>query len=264
MWLCLLSLKVFWNTSCKVTRSTYRNEVNKTMYYFTGIIWHSNGSTEVIPVHSGDTESSMFDVKPFVRKHFNVGNHFINVDCLEQQYLHLEQIPFRGYSYPIVEMILGQNMFCVPPPLEYFETDWKFFPIGVRIPLGWVLCGPLLRLRDYFLHASKLLHRLRRTSIWRIKFEVGTTWNRLVHINKLIPILPPKLEVRRFRETQSIHDGCWYHVGMFWADDRSSLPNNYFSALMQLKSLERRLDKNPELKSSWAKIITRLGQRLYR
>ena len=51
------------------------------------------------------------------------------------------------------------------------------------------------------------------------------------------------------------HDGCRNQVGMLWADDESSLPNNYFSALVQLKSLERRLEKTPDLKASYAQII---------
>ena len=40
---------------------------------------------KLIPLHSGDTECSTFDVKPFVRKHFSVGNDFINVDGLKQR-----------------------------------------------------------------------------------------------------------------------------------------------------------------------------------
>ena len=42
---------------------------------------------------------------------------------------------------------------------------------------------------------------------------------------------------------------------MLWADDDSSLPNNYFSALVQLKSLERRLEKSPERKASYSQTI---------
>ena len=51
------------------------------------------------------------------------------------------------------------------------------------------------------------------------------------------------------------HDGCRYQVGMLWAEDGSSLPNNYFSALVQLKSLERRFSKDPELKQHYGKTI---------
>ena len=43
---------------------------------------------------------------------------------------------------------------------------------------------------------------------------------------------------------------------MLWADDRSNLPNDYFSALVQLKSLERLLDEKSELKNSYAQTIT--------
>ena len=42
---------------------------------------------------------------------------------------------------------------------------------------------------------------------------------------------------------------------MLWTEADSSLPNNYFSALVQLKSLERRLDRDPELKQLYAKTI---------
>ena len=51
------------------------------------------------------------------------------------------------------------------------------------------------------------------------------------------------------------HDGCRYQVGKLGADDEISLPINNFSALVQLKSLERRLEKTPELKASYAQTI---------
>ena len=51
------------------------------------------------------------------------------------------------------------------------------------------------------------------------------------------------------------HDGCRYPVGMIWADGRNSLRNNCFSALVQLKSLERRLGKYPNLKEQYSTTI---------
>ena len=42
---------------------------------------------------------------------------------------------------------------------------------------------------------------------------------------------------------------------MFWTDDESKLPNNYFPTLVQLKSLERRLGEDPELKQHYSKTI---------
>ena len=40
-------------------------------------------------------------------------------------------------------MILGQDVFHSIRPLEYFESDRRDTPIAVRLPLGWVLSGPL-------------------------------------------------------------------------------------------------------------------------
>ena len=42
---------------------------------------------------------------------------------------------------------------------------------------------------------------------------------------------------------------------MLWVDEESTLPNNYFSALVQMKSLERRFGKDPQLKESYSKTI---------
>ena len=42
---------------------------------------------------------------------------------------------------------------------------------------------------------------------------------------------------------------------MLWADDNVELPNNYFSSLVQLKSLSKRLSRNTSLKENYAKTI---------
>ena len=101
-------------------------------------------------VHSGDTECLTFNVKPYVRKHRIVVNDFIDVDRLKQQYPRLEPIPLKEYSYANVEIILGQDMFRVILPLEYFETDRKSTPIAVRLPLGGVSVGPLHSTSELF------------------------------------------------------------------------------------------------------------------
>ena len=56
-------------------------------------------------------------------------------------------------------------------------------------------------------------------------------------------------------EASTIHDGDRYAVGMLWAEDHTQLPHNYYSDLAQLKSLEKRLDKDTNLRASYAKNI---------
>ena len=42
---------------------------------------------------------------------------------------------------------------------------------------------------------------------------------------------------------------------MLWSDDNIVLPNNYYTSVVQLKSLEKRLDKDTELKAQYTKTI---------
>ena len=53
----------------------------------------------------------------------------------------------------------------------------------------------------------------------------------------------------------TVHNGKRYNGGMLWAEDNIELPNNYFSALVQLKSLEKRLTKDKTLREKYSNTI---------
>ena len=57
-------------------------------------------------------------------------------------------------------------------------------------------------------------------------------------------------------ESTTFCDDVRYHVGMLWADSHSTLPNNYYASLAQLKSLEKCLKNDPSLNERYAKTIT--------
>ena len=54
------------------------------------------------------------------------------------------------------------------------------------------------------------------------------------------------------------HDGERYIVPILWNDKESTLPNNYFPSLNQLKSLEKRLDKDPSLRENTPKHLEKI------
>ena len=56
-------------------------------------------------------------------------------------------------------------------------------------------------------------------------------------------------------EITTFHNGQRYDVGMLWADDNIQLPNNYFSSLVQLKSLGKRLSRDTRLNENYANTI---------
>ena len=97
---------------------------------------------KLTPVHSGGS-CSPFTIKPYVRDNLSVGTDTIDVDRMKTKYPYLEPVPLHKYSYADVDMILGQDVFHFIRPLEYFDSDCKNAPVAVRLPLGWVLSGPL-------------------------------------------------------------------------------------------------------------------------
>ena len=58
-------------------------------------------------------------------------------------------------------------------------------------------------------------------------------------------------------ESSTYHDGERYWVGRLWTDDSSSLLKNYYSALAQFKTIEKRLEKDSGLKSKYTEIKMR-------
>ena len=56
-------------------------------------------------------------------------------------------------------------------------------------------------------------------------------------------------------EATTNHDRSRYQVGMLWLEDENTLPNNYSSSLVQLKSLKRRLGKDVKLKERYNQTI---------
>ena len=84
-----------------------------------------------------------FIVSPYVKEDLNVGADVINFEALQETYPYLAVSDPLKYCYGNIEMILGQDVYHAIRPLEYFAADKKCSPVAVRLPIGWVLSGPL-------------------------------------------------------------------------------------------------------------------------
>ena len=56
-------------------------------------------------------------------------------------------------------------------------------------------------------------------------------------------------------ENTTVHYGKRYDVGVLWAEDNIELPKNYFSALVQIKSSEKRLTNDQTLREKYSNTI---------
>ena len=225
-----------------------------------GINCHQVVNTQMVelkltPVHSGGSCSS-FAIKPYVRDDLQVGTDVIDVESLKTMYPHLEPIPLKKYSYADVDMILGQDVFHFIRPLEYFDSDRKNTLVAVRLSLGWVLSGPLPSTSGLFSTCFKAVTTNKDADSELA--EQLRSWYDIESYGAFKQVdsrSAADARAEKILEATTYHDGSRYQVGMLWAEDESNLPNNYFSAIVQLKSLERRLGKDAELKERYTQTI---------
>ena len=93
------------------------------------------------PIAENTCES--FQVSPYIRENLNIGSDIVDVPHLQETYPYLSVLDPVRYSYSNIEMILGQDVYHAIRPIEYFESESKCAPVAVRLPIGWVLSGPL-------------------------------------------------------------------------------------------------------------------------
>ena len=98
---------------------------------------------ELIVTPRDSQASETFKVSPDVKEDLNVGADVNNIIALQETYPHLAVLEPVTNCYGNIEMILGRVMCHAIRPLEYFASDEKSSPFAVRLPIGWVLSGPL-------------------------------------------------------------------------------------------------------------------------
>ena len=200
-----------------------------------------------------DQDFEAFTVRPYVRETLNVGSDIIDVKSMQETYPHLAVLNPVRYSYGEIEMILGQDVYHAIRPLEYFSADEKCSPFAVRLPIGWVLSGPLPS-------SSSLVSTCFKANIEQ-DFELACqvkSWYDMESYGPFKQVDPRSAADARAQEileTTTFHNGQRYDVGMLWAEDNIQLPNNYFSSLVQLKSLEKRLSRDTSLEENYANTI---------
>ena len=150
-------------------------------------------------------------------------------------------------------MILGQDVYHATRPLEYFSADEKRSPVAVRLPIGWVLSCPLPS-------SSRLTSTCVKVNTEHDK-ELASQVKSYYDIesfgaNKQVdPRSAADARAHEILENTTVHDGLRNNVGMLWAADNTKLPNNCFSSLVQLKSLEKRLAKDEDLREKYSSTI---------
>ena len=150
-------------------------------------------------------------------------------------------------------MILEQDVYHGIRSLEHFSADEKHSPNAVRLPIGWVLRAQLpsssyLTSTRFKVNIEQHNELASRVKLWYDIESFGAN-------NQVESRSAADARAHEILEGTTIHNGLRYDVGILWAADNVKLRNNYFSSLVQLKSLEKRLAKDEDLREKYTSTI---------
>ena len=157
-----------------------------------------------------------------------------------------------------VGIILGQDAYELQRPLDY-NIGTRSEPFAVLTELGWVVSGPMTGKR------RQNVRHFAFTEDAKVAENIQTWWDIETYASKInvVSHSKKKLQAQKTLESTTKFTGERYEVGMLWSEPEPSLPNNYSSALGQLYSLERRFQRDPNLKSLYQQSIdTDVGKRI--
>ena len=206
----------------------------------------------VTAAHPSDMQPSSHEVYAYTKTNLSIGKDSYNVTTLKKTYQQLKPLPNVVVNYQDVVLLLGQDAYECIQPLEY-RAGQPNQSIAVRTALGLVLSGPVTN------------QALKECSTFKaVTTEDQHLANQVQHWWELESYGSSKIGdsqsledqyVLKILEATTYHNGSRYVVGKLWSSEASSLPNSYYYALAQLRSLEKRFDRDPALKERYASTI---------
>ena len=119
--------------------------------------------------------------------------------------------------------------------------------------LGWMLSGPLPQQKIAKLATESLV----AAEVDPLADQVKIWWSMESYASNCSASGRSKEDDKALEMLNATtkFDGERNEVGLLWKNAKSHLPNNYSSAVSQLKSLERRLEKDENLKQRYKETI---------
>ena len=85
----------------------------------------------------------VFSLCAYVKDNIQIGSELINFTDLQNKYPQLAPIKPTQYTYEDIEVIIGQDYYHAVRPIEFILGDDQNSPCSVRLPICWVISGPL-------------------------------------------------------------------------------------------------------------------------
>ena len=210
-----------------------------------GIHGTSDISSKRLRVRVGDQDGKFReDVLTSSHPNVNPGIRTYNLMKLKETYPHLSVLKDSKINLNDVKVILDQDWYHLHRATDY-RTCGNAKPWAVRTKLGWMLSGPLPQEETAKLATESSV----AADVDPLADEVS-----MESYASNCSVSGRSKEDERALEmlkTTTKFDGERYEVEPLWKDAKPHWPNNYNSAVSQLKSLEHRLKKDENLKQRY-------------
>ena len=214
----------------------------------------SDLKTQIVTAKVGSSEAETAGETATFCSHpnLNVGEKDYDLRKLKEEYQYLSDLPNNKVSMTDVKVIFGQDAYHLIRPLEYISGE-RNQPWAVTTALGWTISGALPKKETSNISVSCNLS----VAPDPLANQMKKWWDMATYASVCDVSGRSKEEKRALSilERTTKHNGERYEVGLMWADDNPDLPNNFYSAYQQFLSMEKRLEKDLELKEAYKATI---------
>ena len=205
-----------------------------------------------IAVSAHEKSGPLTTLQFHVHEKLKLGDQIEDLQGLKDRYPHLKKLPNHSYNLREVQKILGQDCYDIHHLLEFKKSDNKTSPWEMKSKIGWALSVslPAKQAATLATTATSIAHD-------KIANQLSKWWDIESYASNCDVTGNSKEEQRAIKTLKQTarFTGEGYEVGLLWREDEVKLPNNFYSAKGQLKSLERRQQKDDMLQKRYQKII---------
>ena len=173
-----------------------------------------------------------------------LGDQIVELQELKERCPHLRNLPNQSYNLNEVQVVLGQDCYDFHHHSEFKKSEDKLLPWAVKSKIGGALSDPLPAKQAATLATTA-------TSIADNKLTIRLSkWDIVAYASNsnVTGFLKEEQRSVNTLEQTTRFNGEKYEVGLLWREEEVKLPNNFNSAIGQLKSPERRLQNDETLK----------------
>ncbi|XP_055623567.1 uncharacterized protein LOC129766992 [Toxorhynchites rutilus septentrionalis] len=190
----------------------------------------------------------------------------LKYEDLANRYPHLWELPVEAYELVRPQILIGLDNLRLCVPLKLREGGLRD-PIGAKCRLGWSIYGCVPNSPNQSailgLHIGAVSDSDRELNEQLRDYftleDIG-----VVGLREPLESTDEKRARQLLEETtRRTPSGLSFETGLLWKTDSTSFPDSYPMAVRRLESLERRLQREPELKNRVQEMITEYERKGY-